>query len=218
MSHPQSISDRSGNPTVSLVIPARNAARTVRRCLDSVVPMLQSGFLTEILCVDDGSVDATCEIASSYPITTLVGKGEGPGAARNLGWRAARGDLVWFIDSDCVAHSGSLAKLLAQFDSSRIAGVGGSYSNLYPESLVATLIHEEIVARHRRMESEVNFLATFNVVYRRSVLEEVRGFDESLKLAQDAELAYRIRDHGYRLRFESESVVAHHHPTSLRVT
>ena len=98
---------------------------------------------------------------------------------------------------------------------SNVVGVGGSYCNLFPDNLLATLIHEEIIARHRRMPREVDFLATFNVIYRRSVLEATRGFNESLKLAQDAEFAYRVRATGDRLNFVLESKVGHHHPTNL---
>ncbi|WP_404310027.1 glycosyltransferase [Neorhodopirellula lusitana] len=201
--------------SVTLVIPGKNCEKTLGKCLDSVVGLLKSGDLTEIIFVNDGSTDSTADIAAKYPITVLAGKGEGPGSARNLGWRHATTDLVWFIDSDCVARPDALSRLLPHIDDDQVAGVGGSYDNLHPESLLATLIHEEIIARHRRMPAEVNFLATFNVLYRREVLAEVNGFDETLKLAQDAELAYRIRAAGHRLRFDILSKVGHHHPTNL---
>jgi len=219
---------------VTLVIPGRNCEGTLARCLDSVVGFLDRNQLAEIIFVNDGSTDATSRIAASYPITVLTGAGQGPGAARNQGWRHARTELVWFIDSDCVAHQDALDILLKHFrpnvagtrpvpsadsqppkSKSPLAGVGGSYSNLYPDSLLATLIHEEIVARHRRMPTEVNFLATFNVLYRRDVLAQTGGFDESLKLAQDAELAFRICESGYRLHLDIASKVGHHHPTNL---
>lgn len=197
---------------VTLVIPGRNCASTLDRCLSSVVPLKESGQLSEIIFVNDGSTDATAEIASRYPVRVLTGTGQGPGAARNLGWQATDTELIWFIDSDCVAEPDALEKLLPHMSDPQVAGVGGSYNNLYPDSLIATLIHEEIVARHRAMGREVDFLATFNVVYRRSVLNETKGFDERLKLAQDAEMAYRIRAAGHRLRFDITSRVGHHHP------
>lgn len=202
-------------PTVSLVIPGRNCQSTLERCLDSVVELLDQDQLQEIIFVDDGSTDTTADLVADYPVTVLTGKGRGPGAARNLGWRNANADLIWFIDSDCVAEPDALEKLLPHMNEPNVAGVGGSYANLYPDSLVATLIHEEIVARHRRMGKDVNFLATFNVIYQRDVLEQVGGFDESLKLAQDAELAYRFIAAGHRLRFELESRVGHHHARNL---
>ncbi|XZE51428.1 glycosyltransferase [Planctomycetaceae bacterium SH139] len=216
---------------VTLVIPGRNCASTLDRCLSSVVPLKESGELEEIIFVDDGSTDATSDIAARYPVRVIQGTGQGPGAARNLGWQTADTELIWFIDSDCVAEPDALARLLAHVGvpasagmvacdppkggTPTVAGVGGSYTNLYPDSLVATLIHEEIVARHRRMKREVDFLATFNVIYRRSVLEELGGFNEALKLAQDAEFSYRVRAAGHRLNFELESRVGHHHPRNL---
>ena len=203
--------------SVTLVIPGRNCAATLDKCLASVVPLLESGQLEKIIFVDDGSTDETAKIAERYPVTVIQGIGRGPGAARNLGWQSTDSELIWFIDSDCVAAPDALSRLLPHVDvSDRVAGAGGSYANLFPKNQLASLIHEEIVARHRRMGSEVNFLATFNVLYRREVLEKVRGFDESLKLAQDAELAYRISAAGYRLRFELDSRVGHHHPRSWR--
>jgi len=177
--------------------------------------MLDSGQLNELIFVNDGSTDATADIAAQYPITVLTGGGTGPGAARNLGWKAASSELIWFIDSGCVAEPDALNKLLPHMADTAVAGVGGSYANLYPNSLIASLIHEEIVFRHRRMAQDVDFLATFNVIYRKDVLQQTGGFDESLKLAQDAELAYRIIASGHRLRFEIQSRVGHHHPRNL---
>jgi glycosyltransferase involved in cell wall biosynthesis len=198
---------------VTLVIPARNAGRTLRVCLDAVGVIRATGALRDVIVVDDGSTDETAKIAAEYGATVLTGAGDGPGSARNLGWRHAQTDWVWFIDSDCVPEPEALSRLLPHLADPAVAGVGGSYGNMRPDSWLACLIHEEIVERHLGMPYEVNFLATFNVLYRRSILEESGGFDESLKLAQDAELAYRIIKAGHRLRFASSSRVGHFHPT-----
>lgn len=200
---------------VSVVIPARNAQATIEVCLESLVPFLERGDVCEILLVDDGSTDNTRDLAVGYPVTILDGPGEGPGAARNVGWKAASASLIWFIDSDCKADSRALKLLLPHLGDGKVAAVGGSYTNLCPDSLLACMIHEEIIERHLSMPTQVNFLATFNVVYRRDVLEECGGFDESFRLAQDAELAYRVQALGYSLRFEPQSTVGHHHPTRL---
>ncbi len=211
----------AGGASVSLVIPGRNAARTAEPCLEAVVPLLGRHGLGEILFVDDGSTDSTAQIAGRYPVRLVAGGGRGPGAARNRGWEAASGTLVWFIDSDCVAEPEALPALLAQLVDPRVAGAGGSYANLRPGSLLACLIHEEIVARHRVMPADTDFLGGFNVLYRRTVLAEVGGFDEGefngpgSPGAEDAELAFRIRQAGHALRFEPRSRVGHFHPTRL---
>jgi glycosyltransferase involved in cell wall biosynthesis len=206
---------------VTLVIPARNAARVLRPCLDAVVLLVGHDGLREIIVIDDGSTDDTADIARTYPVRLIQGPGGGPGAARNLGWRAAQTPQVWFIDCDCVAEPDALRLLLPHLADGEVAGVGGSYGNMRPDSLLACLIHEEIIQRHLAMPQEVNFLASFNVVYRREVLEQLGGFDErhtngpGRAGAEDAELAFRLRAAGYRLRFERSSRVNHFHPTRL---
>jgi glycosyltransferase involved in cell wall biosynthesis len=206
---------------VTLVIAARNAEATIGACLDAVAELLgtgqeTTGQLAEIILVDDGSTDRTADIAGQRPVRIVTGSGQGAAAARNLGWQAAATPLVWFVDADCVAEPNALRLLLPHMGAPEVAAAGGSYTNMQPDSLLATLIHEEIVARHRRMSSEVSVLASYHVLYRRRVLEEVGGFDASCRWAHDAELAYRVRKAGYRLRFEIDSRVGHFHPIELR--
>ncbi len=200
---------------VSLVIPGRDCEKTLAQCLESVVPLLNGPRLKEIIFVDDGSVDSSAEIASRYSVTVLKGTGSGPGAARNLGWRACNTPFVWFIDSDCVAEDGALDILMNHLEDPTVAGVGGSYGNMRPDSLLSCLIHEEIVARHARMPDRVNFLATFNVVYRRKILEDLDGFNETFINAQDAEFSFRVHRAGHTLAFDIASRVKHHHPVAL---
>ncbi|NOX57271.1 MAG: glycosyltransferase [Planctomycetes bacterium] len=204
--------------TTTLVIPGRNASATIRQCLQAVTPFVESGELAEIIFVDDGSTDNTREIVAEFPVKCVPGLGRGPASARNLGWQTAQTDLVWFVDSDCVAEPNALAPLLARFKEEadgekKLGGVSGSYGNMRPDSLLACLMHEEIIARHRSMPPIVNFLATFNVVYRREALERVGGFDERFLKGQDAELSWRVMDAGYTLGFEFDSRVAHFHET-----
>ncbi len=118
------------------------------------------------------------------------------GSARNLGITAAGSEFIWFVDADCVPGRDALSRLLLAFEDEQVAAVGGSYGNMHPESLLATLIQEEIAARHARMGRRTDFLATFNVVYRRRVLLALGGFDENLKKGQDAQLAFRVQQRG----------------------
>ena len=203
------------SPDVTLVIPGRNASTTLRACLEAVCPVLERGELREIVFVDDGSTDNTREIATQFPITIVAGRGEGPGAARNLGAAVAQGEWIWFIDSDCVAEPDALSILLEHTDDLTVAAIGSSYGNMRPDSLLACLIHEEIVARHDRMPQVVDFLASLNVLFRHDVFNEIGGFDPRFLKAQDAELAYRARTHNYTLRFDPRSRVKHFHPTCL---
>ncbi len=200
---------------VTLVIPARNAAETIRACLNAATAELGKHGLCAIIVVDDGSIDATGAIASEFGVHVIRGEGQGAAAARNLGWRAAQTPLIWFVDADCVIEPGALRFLMEHFRKQDIGAVGGSYGNMREDSLVASLIHEEIVERHLCMPEEVNFLATFNVVFRKAVLEHVGGLDEHFLKAQDVELAYRTQEAGWRLGFDVRSRVKHFHLSSL---
>jgi glycosyltransferase involved in cell wall biosynthesis len=198
---------------VTLVIPGRNCEKTLRACLESVIPLLACGELSEIIFVDDASTDETAAIARQYPITYVQGDGRGRGSARNIGWNLSKSPLIWFVDSDCVAEPDALCLLIPHLLAPQVAGVGGSYGNMRPDSLLASLIHEEIVSRHLRMPVDVDYLATFNVLYRRDVLEQVGGFAH-LPRGQDIDLAYQIHEAGYRMRFEVRSRVKHFHPVT----
>jgi glycosyltransferase involved in cell wall biosynthesis len=209
--------DAAGAPDVTLVIPARDASRTMAACLDAAIAIREraGSRLARIVLVDDGSRDDTGGIARSRGIEVIDGTGRGPAAARNIGWRAARTPLVWFVDADCVAQPDALERLLPHLGDPRVAGVGGTYGIAPGATLLERLIHEEIMVRHARMPDDVDFLATFDVVYRRGVLESLGGFDERYVKAQDAEFAFRVIEAGHRLRFDRASVVLHHHADRL---
>lgn len=101
---------------------------------------------------------------ADYPVRCLSTGGKGPAAARNLGWQTAKHQLIGFIDADCVPEPDARARLLPNLEDTRVGGVGGRYGNLRPESLLACLMHEELVERHRTLPDEVNDLAGFNVL------------------------------------------------------
>lgn len=202
--------------TVSLVIPAHNEAEVIERCLASAEPLLARGEVAEIVVVDDASTDETPELIKKFPVRYVRGDGGGAGAARNLGAQLATSDLIWFVDADCVIEPQALSFLLPHFDDPEVGGVSGSYGNMREGSLLPSLIHEEIVERHLQMPVEVNFLATFNVVYRRDVIALLGGFDPSFRKAQDAEFAFRVRRAGFKLHFDMRSRVRHFHEDSLR--
>ena len=202
---------------VTLVIPARDASRTISDCLDAAIAVRDraGSRLARIILVDDGSKDATVAEAERRGIEVRRSGGRGAGAARNEGFRAATTDLVWFVDSDCVAAPEALELLLPHLEPADVGGVGGTYGIAPDATLLERLIHEEIMVRHARMPEETNFLATFNVLYRRKILEALDGFDERYLKGQDAEFAFRVLENGSRLRFERRSVVRHFHADRL---
>jgi len=219
----------AARPSVALVVPGRRCAATIDACLDGVEGVrARLGEPSEVVFVDDGAADppalrddAAHRAASRPWVRVLPGPGRGPATARNLGWRASDAQLVWFIDADCLAEPDALEPLLEAIADPTVAAVGGSYGIANPGSLLARLIHEEILARHRRLARRlardpdaVRVLGSYNVLYRRSALEAAGGFDETFlgATAEDADLALRVRAASGRLDFRIESRVRHVHP------
>jgi len=202
-------------PSVTIVVPVYNAARTIAPCVEACLAQDYPGV--EVIVVDDGSTDDTANIVRRYPVRYLRQENAGPASARNRGWRAATGKIVCFTDSDCVPAPDWVSRLVDEYTSGEIAGVGGTYDIANDNNLLAACVHEEIVQRHLKMPRGVNYLGAFNVSYRRTVLEEAGGFDESYRIAsgEDNDLAYRIIERGHSLVFTRDARVSHYHPENL---
>ncbi|MFH1776656.1 MAG: glycosyltransferase [Candidatus Omnitrophota bacterium] len=203
--------------TVSVVVAAYNAAGTIAGVIECLLGQDYPKDKLEVIIVDDGSTDETARLVKEYPVKYIYQKNKGPAAARNLGWRSSTGEIVCFTDADCMAEKAWVSKLVSKYNSKRIAGVGGSYDIMNSKNLLACCLHEEILERHLHMPEEVNYLGAFNVSYRRSVLEEVNGFDQSFRIAsgEDNELSYRIKKKGYSFIFDKNIKVSHYHPENL---
>ncbi len=171
----------------------------------------------EVIVVDDGSSDGTKEKLKEYPVKYIYQNNAGPARARNTGWRQAKGEIVFFTDSDCIPPRDWVSRILRNYDSVKVAGVGGSYGIVNPESLLAECVYEEILSRHQRMPRSVRALGSYNFSVKRSVLEEVSGFDESYRMAsgEDNDLSYKILERGFLLVFAKDICVGHYHPEHL---
>ncbi|MBM3320117.1 MAG: glycosyltransferase [Candidatus Eisenbacteria bacterium] len=203
--------------SVSVVIPAWNAAGRVGRAVRASLAQDGISPAPEVVVVDDGSSDRTAEEAEGAGARVVCQENRGPAAARNAGWRAAGGETILFTDADCIPCADWAARLVNLLGEERAGAAGGSYDIANPESLLARCVQEEIALRHRRMKRNVRFLGSYNLAVRRRVLEETGGFDESYRRAsgEDNDLSYRIRKRGYRLLFDPEARVRHVHPERL---
>jgi glycosyltransferase involved in cell wall biosynthesis len=100
--------------TVSVVVPARNAQRTLGRVLEALAS--QQPAPAEVIVVDNDSTDGTAEIASAHGAHLVEAPGRSAGGARNAGWDAADSDVVVFLDSDAVPEAGWSAGLFRALD------------------------------------------------------------------------------------------------------
>jgi GT2 family glycosyltransferase len=203
-------------PRPSVVIPARDAAADLAVCLSA----LGAGSLRpfEVIVVDDASADDTPGVAAAHGARVVRGAGSGPAAARNLGARAASGDLIVFFDADCAPEPSCLAALVAPFADPGVAGVRGGYTT-DQRALVARFVQLELEEKQERLAAsrEVAVVDTACAAYRRDVFLAAGGFDDRFPAtsAEDVELSFRLVEEGHRLVFAPSARVRHRHPDQL---
>lgn len=187
----------SGTPVrVSVIIPAYNAAETLRDAIDSVLAQTYPAY--EIIVVDDGSRDATAELAQAYrePVRLIRQTNAGPAAARNAGIAAASGELIAFLDADDVWLPSKLGSQVAFLASHPHYAFVFTAWHVWPpdrpiekdlarESDVSIALDEEESGwlYSRLLDDCLVFTST--VLARRELIDRVGLFDESLKRGQD---------------------------------
>jgi glycosyltransferase involved in cell wall biosynthesis len=201
-------------PAISVVVATRDRERRLGELLRSLGEQTLDLSEFEVIVVDDGSSDGTAALlrraaeGSPFALRALVrATSEGPGRARNEGWRAARAPLVAFTDDDCEADPGWLEACLRACERAPGAIVQGR-TDPNPRELDAVgpfSVTREVDG------SGPWWFETCNIVYPRELLEALGGFDESFPepLGEDTDLGWRALAAGATREFDSEAVVYH---------
>lgn len=175
---------------LSVVVPTLNESlnigRTLRyiKCVDP---------LAEIIVVDGGSKDRTVQIAKKYANKVIVKKSKTIGAARNTGARAAKGEIILFVDADTIPHVEFFEKIRAIC--SRDHGVVGAGCVIMPrglnffESLFFYFLNFVV---YLSVQLRRPSIAGSCVAYRRKAFWKVGGFDEEMAASEDQDLCVRI--------------------------
>ncbi len=203
----------SETPRISAIVPVHNSSEHLRQCLDA---LLSSSYQAlEIIVVDDGSTDNSAAIGRRKGVTVFrLRKRLGPAAARNLGARYAKGEILLFVDSDVVVKPHTVERLMENFSSSpRTAAVFGSYDD-EPRarnflSQYKNLLHHFV---HQRSSTEAGTFWAGCGAIRREVFHAVHGFDQERYLKpsiEDIELGCRLNEKGYRIVLDKMLQVQH---------
>lgn len=201
---------------VSVVIPLYNDAGTIGAVLDALA-VQQTARPFEVIVVDDGSTDRGAALAEGRA-RVLRQENAGPSAARNLGAREARGEIVLFLDADCVPPPNWIAELSRPLLSGQAEAAMGTI-RMANDGVVARLVQSEVEDRYRGMAAAtdgVDFIAAPSCGFRRDFFLAIGGFDERLRAAEDVEIAYRVTAAGHRIAFVGSAPVAHEHQTTWR--
>ena len=218
-------------PHVTVIVCTRDRAAQLEACLDAVARQSYPRF--DMLVVDNGSTEPVNDICRRRGAACISEPVAGLTKARNLGARAARGEIVAYIDDDAIAEPGWLAALAREFDDAVVAAVAGRTRYMKAEGASLRMsgddAPDEVEARpHRGFDRDTRdwfTLACFGrigdgntMAFRRSVLTSSVRFDERLgrgRLVEsgDEHVAFMsLISDGHRVMHAPEAVVRHPAP------
>lgn len=196
--------DTSTQPPVSVVICVRDRETMIRRCLDSVL----AAHPAEIVVVDDGSRDGTAAAAAMPGVQVVSIPRSGLGAARAIGARTARHDLVVFVDSDVVLDPEAISALAEEAEAE---GLDAVQSRIRPIDEHGSYWQRSEAWRRQVQErpGPANVLTFQATLVRRDLLLRT-GFDPVFSGAgEDHDFFYRARHAGARLAHSATAVAYH---------
>lgn len=139
-------------PRVSVVVPVRNGAPTIRTCVESLLAQRHAADRFEVVVVDNGSTDGTAQRVADYPVLRLRCPVPGASAARNVGVRHSTAEIVAFTDADCIADPGWLRELAAAFEDTSVGAAGGPIESFAHSgrSLIELFAEQAVWCANRR--------------------------------------------------------------------
>jgi glycosyltransferase involved in cell wall biosynthesis len=201
---------KAGAVRISVVIPHLNQPDMLVRCLASLATGWRAA--DQIIVVDNGSAILPTAICAAHSGVVLLQEPvPGPGPARNLGVTVATGDILAFIDADCIAAPNWLAAAAAAMADPAATVLGGDVRIAYADPARLTMLeaYESIYAyRMDRYIAREGFTGTGNLVVRRAVLDDVGPF-AGIGVAEDRDWGRRATAKGYRIRYVAGMKVYH---------
>jgi len=204
-------------PRISVVVCCYNGQDTLADCLDGLSELRYPDY--EVLVIDDGSTDRSAEIADAYPFRLICTPNQGLSNARNLGLRAATGEIIAYIDADARPDPDWLSYLANAFRTSTHAGIGGP--NIPPPG--AGVVADSVAnapggpVHVLLSDTEAEHIPGVNMAFRRECLEAIGGFDPVYRAAgDDVDVCWRLQARGWTLGFSPSAVVWHHCRSTVR--
>jgi GT2 family glycosyltransferase len=197
---------------ISVIIPVYNGGASFYRCLSRLAEAVPQP--TEIIVVADGDTDGSSELAKEFGARVFrLPVSQGPAKARNIGARAAKGDILFFVDADVEIVPDTIDQVGKIFDSDPdLAALIGSYDDKPGAtnflSQYRNLFHH--YTHQTACEDASTFWGACGAI-RRDVFLQMGGFDEGYRYpsVEDIELGYRLKKAGYKIRLCKTVQVKH---------
>jgi glycosyltransferase involved in cell wall biosynthesis len=204
-------------PMISAIVCSYNGARTIRDTLEWLGRLEYPSY--EVIVVNDGSTDATPDIARRFGVRVIDTPNRGLSRARNAGLAAAVGEIVAYIDDDAYPDPHWFTYLAMAFMTTDHAGIGGP--NIPPAGdgpLAACVANAPGGPIHVLLSDNVaEHIPGCNMAFRKDRLQAIGGFDPQFRRAgDDVDVCWRLQAKGWTLGFSAPAMVWHHRRNSIR--
>lgn len=183
--------------TIAFVIPVRNDAARLRRCLESIVRNRYPRTSVELLVVDNESADGTGEVAREYADAVITVSGASVAALRNRGARETSAPLIAFVDADHEINPHWIEGAIATLADDAVGAAGFPYDTQPNANWVQRLY--DAMRRRPLSRETVSWLGSGNLVVKRVCFDAVGGFRENLIACEDVDLCNRLIRAGYTI-------------------
>jgi cellulose synthase/poly-beta-1,6-N-acetylglucosamine synthase-like glycosyltransferase len=184
-------------PTVSVVIIGRNEGQRLQRCISSVQQAHWGLLQHDIWYVDSRSTDGSLDLALAQGTRALM-LPAGPmcaAKARNMGWQAAKGEFILFLDGDTELHPDFVNRALIELADSSLCAAWGHRRESDPEQSIYT----KVLDLDWIYPPGITPYFGGDVLVRRVALAQVGGFDATLNAGEEPELCARLRARGWKI-------------------
>jgi GT2 family glycosyltransferase len=204
-------------PSCSVVVCSYNGNRTIDECLDALAHLNYPDY--EVIVVDDGSLTPLADSATSRGFQAIRTENGGLSNARNIGLKAASGEIVAYVDDDAFPDPDWLTYMAATFQRTDFVGVGGPNIPPPDEPPVAACVARAPGGPMHVLldDTEAEHVPGCNMAFRRWALEAIGGFDPQFRIAgDDVDVCWRLQERGWKIGFHPSAVVWHRRRPSVR--
>jgi glycosyltransferase involved in cell wall biosynthesis len=215
---------------LSVIVATFNRKRELQDLLASLETQMLPPFQFEVIIVDDGSSDGTNllveKTAKQAPFTIkyFYQQNKGPGKARNLGMERASGDVLIFIDSDCILPPEYLSTVHRAFEEQKIDAYGGPdrTAENFPawDKAVNYTMTSFMTTGGLRGSSGAKlaryYPRSFNMGFKRALYKKIGEFGSIYQYGEDIEFSHRILESGARVEYLPDAYVYHRRRASVR--
>jgi mycofactocin glycosyltransferase len=207
-------------PSITVIIPTRDRGSSVVECLESIYSQDYPSNQIEIIVIDDGSLDETRKLVIGFSCKLFTNpSSRGQSYCRNLGAQRAKGEILAFMDDDCVAGRTWLRDLAKYFQWEEVGAVGGYVDGYSNESLLDRYEKEFSLlnlGKHIfRSVKDRFFVPTCNMLLRKKAFVETGGIRETLHIGEDVDFCWRMSDAGWQALYVPSGIVMHKHRNTI---